>query len=107
MNEEKKIQLNLAIPERYRDLLRRMAAERVMENPGQVVTGASIATEILLTALKEIAGENNEGGNKNELIHLSTKTVLSARRWISSTKYLSQHSLVNGAALRSGHLNRQ
>jgi hypothetical protein len=48
MNDEKKIQLNLAIPERYRNLLRRMAAERVMADPCQVVSGTSIATEILL-----------------------------------------------------------
>jgi hypothetical protein len=67
MNEEKKIQLNLAIPERYRNLLRRMAAERVMADPCQIVSGASIATEILLTALREIAGENKkEGESKNE-----------------------------------------
>jgi hypothetical protein len=65
MNTEKKIQLNIAIPEHYRNLLRRMAAERVMENPEQVVTGASIATELLLAALKQINGETeNEGGNK-------------------------------------------
>jgi len=64
MNTEKKIQLNLAIPERYRNLLRRMAAERVMSDPSQVVTGASIATEMLLNALKEVAGETaQEGGN--------------------------------------------
>ena len=61
MNDEKKIQLNLTIPERYRNLLRRMAAERVMENPGEIVSGTSIATEILLTALREIAGETKEG----------------------------------------------
>jgi hypothetical protein len=54
MNEEKKIQLNLAIPERYRNLLRRMAAERVMENPSQLVTGASIATELLLAHLPQL-----------------------------------------------------
>jgi hypothetical protein len=64
MKDEKKIQLNLAIPERYRNLLRRMAAERVMEDPGQVVTGASIATEILLTALKGVAGETMREGGK-------------------------------------------
>lgn len=62
MNEEKKIQLNLAIPEHYRDLLRRMAAERVLENPDQIVIGASIATEMLLAALREVAGETNKGG---------------------------------------------
>ena len=62
MNDEKKIQLNLTIPERYRNLLRRMAAERVMENPGEIVSGTSIATEILLTALKEVAGETKKDG---------------------------------------------
>jgi hypothetical protein len=64
MNSERKIQLNLAIPERYRNLLRRMAAERVMSDPSQIVTGASIATEMLLTALKKIAGENIKEGEK-------------------------------------------
>jgi hypothetical protein len=64
MYDEKKIQLNLAIPERYRNLLRRMTAERVMENPSQIVTGASIATEILLTALNEIGKFDYKGGNK-------------------------------------------
>jgi len=64
MSSKKKIQLNLAIPENYRNLLRRMAAERVMENPSQVVTGASIATELLLTALKEIEGESTKDGDQ-------------------------------------------
>jgi hypothetical protein len=64
MNEEKKIQLNLAIPERYRNLLRRTAAERVMENPGQAISATSIATEMLLTALKEVAGETTKEGGK-------------------------------------------
>ena len=63
MNAEKTIQLNMVIPERYRNLLRRMAAERVMSDPSQVVTGASIATELLLSALKNIAGE---GGKRND-----------------------------------------
>ena len=67
MNTEKKIQLNLAIPERYRNYLRRMAAERVMSDPSEVVTGSSIATELLVTALKSISGETkSEGGLKND-----------------------------------------
>ena len=64
MNTEKKIQLNLSIPERYRNLLRRMAAERVMSDPNQVATGASIATELLLTALNKITGETMKEGEK-------------------------------------------
>jgi hypothetical protein len=63
MNDEKKIQINVTISERYRNLLRGIAAERMMSDPTEVVTGTSIATEILLNALKEIAGESKtEGG---------------------------------------------
>lgn len=65
MNDEKKIQVNLAIPERYRNLLRRMAAERMMENPEQIVSGTSIATELLLKALNEIEKFKHEGAKKS------------------------------------------
>jgi len=65
MESRTNVQINLSIPEQYRNLLRRMAAERVMSDPSQVVTGASIATELLLEALKEISGETKkEGENK-------------------------------------------
>lgn len=67
MNDQKKIQLNLAIPEHYRDLLRRMAAERVMNDPSEVATGTSIATELLLNALKEISKQMiQSGGIEND-----------------------------------------
>ena len=67
METRNNVQINLSIPEQYRNLLRRMAAERVMSDPSQVVTGASIATELLVTALKEISGETkSEGGLKND-----------------------------------------
>jgi len=62
MKPRNNVQINLSIPERYRNLLRRMAAERMMENPDQVVTGSAIATEMLLTALREISGETNKEG---------------------------------------------
>jgi len=58
MNKEKKIQLNLAIPERHRNLLRRMAAERTMENPSQVFSASGIATEMLLSSLNDIGKFN-------------------------------------------------
>ncbi len=64
MESRNNVQINLAIPEQYRNLLRRMAAERVMSDPSQVVTGASIATELLLSALNEIGKFDYEGGNK-------------------------------------------
>ena len=63
MNDEKKIQINLAIPESYRNFLRRMAAERMMQNPEQLITGTGVATEILLAAINEI-GKFNIGGDK-------------------------------------------
>lgn len=67
MNDQNKIQLNLAIPEHYRNLLRRMAAERVMNDPSEVATGTSIATELLLRALKEVSNQTNrDGGIENE-----------------------------------------
>ena len=67
MRSMKNVQLNLAIPEHYRNLLRRMAAERVMKDPSEVATGASIATELLLKALGGITGEEkNEGGHHEQ-----------------------------------------
>ncbi len=64
MESRNNVQINLSIPEQYRNLLRRMAAERVMSDPSEVVTGSSIATELLVTALKEISGETKgEGGS--------------------------------------------
>ena len=72
MNDEKKIQINLAIPESYRNFLRRMAAERMMENPWQTTTGTAIATELLISALNEIGKfdvenkKEEERGKENE-----------------------------------------
>jgi hypothetical protein len=66
MESSKNVQINLSIPEQYRNLLRRMAAERVMSDPREVVTGASIATELLVTTLKEISREKKEGEFQND-----------------------------------------
>jgi hypothetical protein len=66
MESRNNVQINLSIPEQYRNLLRRMAAERVMSDPREVVTGASIATELLVTTLKEISREKKEGEFQND-----------------------------------------
>ncbi|MDM7987102.1 MAG: hypothetical protein QUS13_07210 [Smithella sp.] len=67
METKNNVQLNLSIPERYRSLLRRMAAERVMENPNLVATGSSIATELLMSALNDIGKfDDEEGGKEND-----------------------------------------
>ena len=60
MGKEKVVQLNLVIPSRFRDQLRRMAAERILENPGHVESGASIGAEILLEHLKRIEDREKE-----------------------------------------------
>jgi len=62
MDSRNNVQINLSIPEQYRNLLRRMAAERVMSDPSEVVTGSSIATELLVAALKEVSGETKKKG---------------------------------------------
>ncbi|MCK9227219.1 MAG: hypothetical protein M0P30_05410 [Syntrophorhabdaceae bacterium] len=67
METIKNVQLNLSIPEHYRNLLRKMAAERVLNDPTQVTTGASIATELLLKALQEVSPKMNmDGGTEND-----------------------------------------
>ena len=60
MGKEKVVQLNLVIPSHYRDQLRRMAAERILENPGRVESGASIGAEILLEHLRRIEDREKE-----------------------------------------------
>ena len=60
MGKEKVVQLNLVIPSRFRDQLRRMAAERILENPGHVESGASIGAEILLEHLRQIEDREKE-----------------------------------------------
>jgi hypothetical protein len=44
---ERKIQLNLYLLERHRDMLQRMAAKRMLENPSRSVTASRIAAEII------------------------------------------------------------
>ena len=62
MESRNNVQINLSIPEHYRNFLRRLAAERVMNDPSEVVTGSSIATEILLSHLREMSGETEQIG---------------------------------------------
>lgn len=67
MNTEQEVQINLVIPMRYRNLLRRIAAERMMENPTKNITGTSVATELLMSALNDIGKvDDEEGGKKHD-----------------------------------------
>jgi len=54
MDNEKKVQFNLCVPEHYRDQLRRMAAQTNLENPGKVITAASLGTEIICRYLDDL-----------------------------------------------------
>jgi hypothetical protein len=51
---ETKTQLNLYILEKYRDLLQRMAAERMLGNPKRSVTASRIGAEILCEYLENL-----------------------------------------------------
>ena len=55
----KKVQLNLYVPEHYRDLLQRMAAERMLKDPRRSVTASKIGAEVIGEYLEKIQGERN------------------------------------------------
>ena len=50
----KKVQLNVYILEKYRDMLQRMAAERMMKNPSRSLTASKIGAEILCEYLEKL-----------------------------------------------------
>jgi hypothetical protein len=65
----KKVQLNLYVPEEYRDLLQRMAAERMMKNPKRSATASKIGAEIIceyLEKLREVKARKNSEGVIND-----------------------------------------
>lgn len=64
MGTTKKIQLNLYVPEQYRDLLQRMAAERMLKNPKRSATASKIGAEILCEYLENL--KESERNTKNE-----------------------------------------
>ncbi len=54
MNQNNFVQVNMALPEHYRNLLRKMAAKRNLENPShRVASGTSVAIEILTDHLDQ------------------------------------------------------
>jgi hypothetical protein len=50
----KKVQLNLYLPEAHRDMLQRMAGERMLENPKRSSSASKIGAEILCDYLEEL-----------------------------------------------------
>ena len=49
-----KVQLNLYIHEHYRDMLQRMAAERMLKNPKRSSSASKIGAEILCAYLDDL-----------------------------------------------------
>ena len=58
--KKKKVQLNLYIPEAYRDMLQRLAGERMLKIPKRSASASKIATEILCEHLNML--ERKEEG---------------------------------------------
>ena len=70
MSTTKKVQVNLYVPEVYRDMLQRMAAERMLRNPKRAVSGATVAAEIVCQHLDRMrAGLQGKEGNDGRIQH--------------------------------------
>jgi hypothetical protein len=53
----KKVPLMLTVSRECRDRLRKMAAERNLQNPNKVVAASTIARELLVESLSEIESQ--------------------------------------------------
>jgi hypothetical protein len=64
----KKVQLNLYVPEQHRDMLQRIAAQRMLKNPKRSVTASKIAAEIIGEHLKGLGlkEKDDETGRREE-----------------------------------------
>jgi hypothetical protein len=63
MSITKKVQLNLYVPEHYRDMLQRLAAERMLNDPRSSATASKIGAEIICEYLEKL-GETERGNKK-------------------------------------------
>ncbi len=52
-NDNKIVQLNLSLPRHDRDMLRKIAGKRMMEDPSKVESAASVGAEIIRKYLDE------------------------------------------------------
>lgn len=65
----KKVQLNVYIPEAYRDTLQRLAGQRMLNDPRRSVTASKIGAEIICEYLDDVKGKGVlelDGGVQNE-----------------------------------------
>jgi hypothetical protein len=59
----KKVQLNLYVLEKHRDMLQKIAAERMLKDPKRSVTGSKIGAEIIGEYLEKL-GERERSDKK-------------------------------------------
>jgi len=55
-----KIQLNICLPRYYRGMLRKIAAERMVEDPDKVESAASLGAEIIKEYLDKQKNKDNK-----------------------------------------------
>ena len=58
--DQDKVQLNLSLPKHARDMLRKMAGKRMMDDPSKVESAASVGAEIIKEYLDEQEKKDNE-----------------------------------------------
>ena len=61
MDTMKNVALMLSIPQKYRNLLRKMAAERILSDPSQITSAARIGYMIIVDYLRAL--ESKDGGS--------------------------------------------
>ena len=49
-----KVQLNLYVPEQHRDMLQKMAAERMLKDPRRSVSASKVGAEIICEYLENL-----------------------------------------------------
>jgi len=58
--DEDRVQVNICLPRYYRGMLRKIAAERMVEDPDKVESAASVGAEIIKEYLNEKKNEDQE-----------------------------------------------
>lgn len=59
-DDQDRVQLNICLPRYYRGKLRRIAAERMVEDPDKVESAASVGAEIIREYLDEHKKKHNK-----------------------------------------------
>jgi len=58
--DEDRVQVNICLPRYYRGMLRKIAAERMVEDPDKVESAASVGAEIIREYLDEHKKKDNK-----------------------------------------------